>query len=53
MSEAVGVNPEPVVAREDVDAIFAVLFDIKAARLRIVRLLGDEDEEEEAEEDEP
>jgi hypothetical protein len=51
--EAWAMTPETVVAREDIDAIFAVLFDIKAALLQIVHLLGGEDEEEEAEEDEP
>jgi hypothetical protein len=41
-----GVRRKPVLEREDVEAIFAVLFDIKRLLIEIVVQLGGEDEEE-------
>ena len=42
---------DPVLTREDVDAILGVLFDIHVLLARIARSLGEDDEEEEADPD--
>lgn len=46
--EAVGVD-EQAFDRNDLQAIFAVLFDMKALLIRIARALEGDDEEEEEE----
>jgi hypothetical protein len=42
---------EPTLDRDDVNAIFGILFDINANVLRVIALLLEDDGEEEAEED--
>jgi hypothetical protein len=45
------VQPEPIIYREEVTAILFVLADISVMLNRIVDLLEDNDEEEDAEDD--
>ncbi len=47
--EAVTPRDEPAIIRDDVDAILAVLFDMRLELFRIRRLLQDGDAEEEEE----
>jgi hypothetical protein len=46
VSHARVVRRRAILVREDVEAIFAVLFDMKRLLVEIVALLGGEDEEE-------
>ena len=49
--DALRVQPEPTIVREDVDAILGGIWDMRESLFRIVFLLGGfDDEEEEADE---